>query len=248
MWKSHLLGVDVVGYRRIVVKVRSLCGVVTAAVFSSSLVLVAPAQAEGLPVPADVTAALATFSQDPQSAVGAWSAWASSAPLTYVRNGKRPKTRSKCRIDSAGIADCDDFAQVIGRGNRNMGMKKISEIITAGQRQYFRDPPLKRWTKTRTASNPHPISGVESRIGFDPWSPWTEGALGVTTQVLENGTMEVSASHPAPSEGEPSRTVVRIAANGLNATLLEFDAQNRPSNTTKIIFQPVAPISIPKGR
>ncbi|MGB0244421.1 MAG: hypothetical protein ACPGCP_05195, partial [Candidatus Nanopelagicales bacterium] len=62
------------------VKVRSLCGVVTAAVFSSSLVLVAPAQAEGLPVPADVTAALATFSQDPQSAVGAWSAWASSAP------------------------------------------------------------------------------------------------------------------------------------------------------------------------
>ena len=83
--------------------------------------------------------------------MGAWSAWASSAPLTYVRNGKRPKTRSKCRVDSAGIADCDDFAQVIGRGNRNMGMKKISEIITAGQRQYFRDPPLKRWTKTRTA-------------------------------------------------------------------------------------------------
>ena len=246
--KSHLLGVDVVGYRHVVVKARGICGVVAAAVFSSSLALVSPAQAEGLPVPADVTAALATFSQDPQGAVGAWAAWASSAPLTYVRNGKRPRTRSKCRIDNAGTADCDDFAQVIGRGNRNMGMKKISEIITAGGRQYFRDPPLKRWTKTRTASNPHPISGVESRIGFDPWSPWNEGAPGVTTQVLENGTMEVSASHPAPSEIEPSRTVVRISANGSNATLLEFDAQNRISNTTRITFQPVAPITIPKGR
>ena len=246
--KSHLLGVDVVGYRHVVVKAQGICGVAVAAVFSSSLALVSPAQAEGLPVPAEVTAALATFSQDPQDAVGAWAAWASNAPLTYVRNGKRPKTRSKCRIDSAGVADCDDFAQVIGRGNRNMGMKKISEIITAGRRQYFRDPPLKRWTKTRTASNPHPISGVESRIGFDPWSPWTEGAPGVMTQVLENGTMEVSASHPAPSEGEPSRTAVRITANGLNATLLEFDTQNRISNTTRVTLQPVAPISTPKAR
>ena len=205
------------------------------------------AQATELPVPPEVTSALATFGQDPQGATTAWSGWAASSPMTYVRKGKRPKTRSNCRIDASGIADCNDFAQVIGRGNRNMGMKKISEIITAGKQQYFRDPPLKRWTKTRTASNPNPITGVEDRIGFDPWLPWSDGAPGIATQVLPNGSLEITAQNPAPAEDEPARTIVRIAANGLQATLLEYDAQNRLSNRTAITFEPVASVKVPRA-
>jgi len=168
--------------------------------------------------------------------------------MKYVRKGKRPKTRSNCRIDSAGVADCNDFAQVIGRGNRNMGMKKISEIITAGKRQYFRDPPLKKWTRTRAASNPNPITGVEDRVGFDPWLPWTDQAPGVVTQVLENGTLEIRAENPQAAEGEPRRTVARIASNGLQATLIEFDERDRRSSTTRITIQPVSAIRIPKAR
>ena len=206
------------------------------------------ARAADLPVPPEVTSALATFGQDPQGAITAWSGWAATSPMTYVRKGKRPKTRSNCRIDAAGIADCNDFAQVIGRGNRNMGMKKISKIITAGKQQYFRDPPLKRWTKTRTASNPNPITGVEDRIGFNPWLPWTDAAPGITTQVLANGSLEITAQNPAPAEDEAARTVVRIAANGLQATLLEYDAQNRLSNRTAITFRPVAAVKVPKAR
>ena len=206
------------------------------------------AQATELPVPPEVTSALATFGQDPQGATTAWSGWAASSPMTYVRKGKRPKTRSNCRIDASGIADCNDFAQVIGRGNRNMGMKKISEIITAGKQQYFRDPPLKRWTKTRTASNPNPITGVEDRIGFDPWLPWSDGAPGIATQVLPNGSLEINAQNPGPAEDEPARTIVRIAANGLQATLLEYDAQNRLSNRTAITFEPVASVKVPRAR
>lgn len=168
--------------------------------------------------------------------------------MTYVRNAKRPKTRSKCRIDSLGRADCDDFAEVVGRGNRNMGMKKISEVITDGKRQFFRDPPLKKWTRTRTASNPNPITGAQERVGFNPWVPWTGGADGASAQILENGTLEIRARNPAPSDLEAARSVARIASNGLQATLIEYDKQDRVMATTRITFEPVASVRIPKAR
>ena len=214
----------------------------------ATFALSVPAAANPVPVPESVSTALTDFSSDPQAAAVAWTTWAASSPMKYVRKAKRPKTRSNCRIDAAGVADCNDFAQVIGRGNRNMGMKKISEVITAGKRQYFRDPPLKKWTRTRTASNPNPITGVGDRVGFDPWLPWVDQAPGITTQVLDNGTLEIRAQNPAPVEGEAARTVVRITANGLRATLLEYDERDRRSATTRITLQTVPSIRIPKGR
>lgn len=206
-----------------------------------------PAHAADLAVPAEVTSALASANADPQGAATTWASWAATAPLTYVRNAKRPKTRSKCRIDASGRADCDDFAEVVGRGNRNMGMKKISEVITAGNRQYFRDPPLKKWTRTRTASNPNPISGAQDRVGFNPWIPWSTGGASVTAQVLANGTVEIQAVNPSPSEREAARSVVRIASNGLQATMLEYDIQDRISATTRITLEPVADVRIPRS-
>jgi len=215
---------------------------------TACLVVASPAAAEGVAVPPEVTAALAGADADGQAAATAWANWAATAPMQYVRNGKQPKTRSSCAIDSTGIADCNDFAQVIGRGNRNMGMMKISEIITAGKRQYFRDPPLKRWTATRTSSNPNPITGASGRVGYNPWLPWTNQAADISTRLLENGTLEIGATNPAPSETEASRTVARIAANGLEATLLEYDSRGRNTNTTRIDITQVPAIKVPKGR
>lgn len=208
--------------------------------------IAAPVQAADLAVPPEVTSALAAAGSDPQNAASSWATWAAGAPMTYVRNAKRPKTRSNCRIDAAGVADCNDFAEVVGRGNRNMGMKKISEIITAGKRQFFRDPPLKRWTQTRTASDPNPITGAEERVGYNPWLPWASGAEGVQAQVLPNGTLEIQAQNPAPNEPEASRSIVRIASNGLQATLIEYDNRNRVAATTRINLEPVAQIRVPK--
>jgi hypothetical protein len=214
----------------------------------AALLVAPPANAEGVTVPVEVTGSLANFSADPSGAAPAWTTWAATAPMRYVRNGRNPKTRSSCTIDAAGIADCNDFAQVIGRGNRNMGMKKISEIITAGDRQFFRDPPLKRWTATRTSNNPNPFTGISARVGYNPWLPWTDQAANVTTRVLPNGTLEIGASNPSPGDQEPSRTVARIAANGLQATLLEYDARDRLSNTTRITLTQVPAIKVPKAR
>lgn len=208
---------------------------------------VAPASAADLAVPPEVSASLANATADPQGAATSWAAWAATAPMTYVRNAKRPKTRSKCRMDSLGRADCDDFAEVVGRGNRNMGMKKISEVITDGKRQFFRDPPLKKWTRTRTASNPNPITGAQERVGFNPWLPWSTGGESVSARVLANGTVEITATNPAPGDLEPARTIVRIASNGLQGTFIEYDAKDRVAATTRITFQPVADIRIPKG-
>ncbi len=227
---------------------RRFWSVAAAAALGMSLMAAPPAVAEGVAVPAEVTGALAGFAGDPQAAVNTWASWAATAPMEYVRNGNRPKTRSSCRIDAAGVADCNDFAQVVGRGNRNMGMKKISEIITAGKRQYFRDPPLKRWTATRTSSNPNPITGVAARVGYNPWLPWTDQATDISTRVLENGSLEISATNPTPRETEASRTVARIAANGLQATLLEFDDRNRVSETTRITITQVPAIKVPRAR
>ena len=199
-------------------------------------------------VPAEVSAGLANAAGDPQGAASTWAAWAATAPMKYTRNGKNPKTRSSCSIDAAGVADCNDFAQVVGRGNRNMGMKKISEIITAGKRQYFRDPPLQRWTVTRTSSNPNPVTGVGARVGYNPWLPWNDQAANIATQLLDNGTLQITATNPGPSEGEAARTVARIAANGLQATLLEYDNRGRVSETTRITITNVPAIKVPKGR
>jgi hypothetical protein len=213
-----------------------------------ALIIAPPTWADGLAVPPEVAGSLATFASDPQAAASAWTTWAANAPMKYVRNGRNPKTRSSCTIDTAGIADCNDFAQVVGRGNRNMGMKKISEIITAGNRQFFRDPPLKRWTATRTSSNPNPFTGIGARVGYNPWLPWTDQVADVTTRVLENGTLEIGAVNPSPRDLEPSRTVARIAANGLQATLLEYDARDRLENTTRISLTEVPSIKVPKAR
>ena len=199
-------------------------------------------------VPPEVAAVGATFATDPQAAVSAWATWAATSPMTYNRNAKRPKTRSSCSIDTAGVADCNDFAQVIGRGNRNMGMKKISEIITAGDRQYFRDPPLKQWTRTRTASDPNPITGLDDRIGYNPWLPWTDQAADISTRVLDNGSWEIRAANPSPAEGEPARTVARVAANGLQASVIEYDERGRQSAITRIVIEQVPAIRIPKAR
>ena len=129
-----------------------------------------------------------------------------------------------------------------------MGMKKISEIITAGKRQYFRDPPLRRWTVTRTSSNPNPISGAAARVGFNPWLPWNDQAADIATQLLDNGTLQITANNPAPVEGEAARTVARIAANGLQATLLEYDNRDRLTGTTRITITDVPSVKVPKGR
>lgn len=226
---------------------RRFWSAVAVAIVGIGLIGAPPVAAEGVPVPPEVSAALAGFATDPQSAASAWAAWAAASPLEYVRNGKRPKTRSSCRIDSAGVADCNDFAQVIGRGNRNMGMKKISEIITAGKRQFFRDPPLKRWTATRTSSNPNPITGVATRVGYNPWLPWNDQAADISTRVLENGSLEISAVNPAPRETEAGRTVARIAANGLQATLLEYDDQGRVAETTRVTITQVPAVKVPRA-
>lgn len=205
-------------------------------------------QAIAQEVPAEVSAGLANAAVDAQGAAATWATWAATAPMKYTRNGRNPKTRSSCSIDAAAVATCNDFAQVVGRGNRNMGMKKISEIITAGKRQYFRDPPLQRWTVTRTSSNPNPVSGVAARVGFNPWLPWNDQAADISTQVLDNGTLQITATNPAPSEGQATRTIARIAANGLQATLLEYDSRDRVSNTTRITITNVPAIKVPKAR
>jgi hypothetical protein len=226
---------------------RTLGAVIATVTLGASLLVAPQASAEGVPVPPEVTAALANSAVDAQSAATAWAAWAATASMRYVRNGKRPKTRSSCSIDASGVADCNDFAQVVGRGNRNMGMKKISEIITAGKRQFFRDPPLKRWTATRTSSNPNPITGVSSRVGYNPWLPWTDQASEISTQVLENGSLQISATNPAPRESESTRTVARIAANGLQATLLEYDSRGRLSETRRVTITQVSAIKVPRA-
>jgi hypothetical protein len=206
-----------------------------------------PVAAEGVPVPLEVSTALAGFATDPQEAANTWATWAATSPMEFVRNGKQPKTRSSCRIDNVGVVDCNDFAQVIGRGNRNMGMKKISEIITAGKRQFFRDPPLKRWTATRTSSNPNPITGVAARVGYNPWLPWNDQAADISTRVLDNGSLEISAVNPGPRDSEAARTVARIAANRLQATLLEYDSRGRVAETTRIEITEVPAVKVPRG-
>ena len=205
------------------------------------------ASANEVAVPVEVTNALANFGANPQDAITTWATWAAVTPMTYVRKGRRPNTRSNCRIDTSGIADCNDFAEVIGRGNRNMGMKKFSEIITSGNRQFFRDPPLKQWTKTKTISNPNPITGIADRVGYNPWLPWSSGADAITTRMLENGTLEIAASNPSPREGQASKTVARIAANGLQATVIEYDKKDRISNVTRITLKTVPNVKIPRA-
>ena len=226
---------------------RRIWSAALAAIVVVGLVVAPPAAAEGVPVPPEVSAALEGFAADPQGAANTWAIWAASSPMEYVRNGKRPKTRSSCRIDSAGVADCNDFAQVVGRGNRNMGMKKISEIITAGKRQFFRDPPLKRWTATRTSSDPNPITGVATRVGYNPWLPWNDQAADISTRVMENGSLELSAVNPSPRESEAARTVARIAANGLQATLLEYDDRGRVTETTRVTITQVPAVKVPRA-
>lgn len=225
---------------------RILVGSIAVAVVLS--VSLPPSASATVVVPPEVLAAGSTFAVDPQAAVSAWASWAATSPMTYTRNGTRPKTRSSCSIDAAGVADCNDFAQVIGRGNRNMGMKKISEIITAGERQYFRDPPLKQWTRTRTASDPNPITGIDGRVGYNPWLPWVDQAADVSTRILDNGSWEIRASNPSPAEGEAVRTVARIAANGLQATVIEYDERGRQSAITRVVLEQVPAIRIPKAR
>jgi hypothetical protein len=85
-------------------------------------------------------------------------------------------------------------------------------------------------------------------VGYNPWLPWSDQAGDISTRVMENGSLEISATNPAPRETEASRTVARIAANGLQATLLEYDDRGRVSETTRITITQVPAIKVPRAR
>lgn len=197
----------------------------------------------------EVASALGGFAADPATAMAAWTAWAASAPMTFVTNAPAFASRQKCRIDSARVARCLDYQEVIGRGGRNMGMKPISEVVTTPSgKQYFRDIPMKKWTSNKYGANVNPVSNTSRFYSYNPWQPWLTPGIAYTTSVDADGTYAIRAEIANPGDDQPSVTVARVAASGAHAVLQDQARSGKALRTTTITLQDVAAIEVPPQR
>lgn len=221
---------------------------VLSALVALSLVVSVPA-AHADPSPPEVTAALATFPQDPAAAMAAWTAWAGRSSLTYRTTTTAPKGRITCRIDTVQVSRCLYSAEVIGRGGRNMGIRPISDVVTTPSgKQYFRDPPIKKWTANKFGANENPITNTARFYSYNPWQPWLTPGIRYTTSVDARGWFTTTSSNPSPRDDEPPTVVVAVAPDGGRASLIQQNAKGRAVERMRIDFTNVPPIQVPPRR
>lgn len=221
---------------------------VLAAALTAFSLLFAPV-AHAVDVPQEVSSGFAIFAQDPAAAMTTWATWASLAPKTSVRKGTKPTSRSNCRQDAVGIARCDDYAQVIGRGNRNMGMKKISEVVSVpGGLHYFRDVPLKSWVKTKQGADLNPVTNGRELYGVNPFLPFGQEGVEVSTSVTPAGGYQISSTNTRARGEQPTLLIATIAPDGRSATVVARDARGKKVSSMTMSVAEVPAIAIPKGR
>lgn len=226
------------------VKMRIVAGSLLAA-----LVLLPGAAAYADPAPADVAASLTTFPTDPATAMTAWTTWAATSSMTTTTKTSAPRGRITCRIDAAQVSRCLYSAEVTGRGGRNMGIRPISEVVTTpAKRQYFRDPPIKRWTSNKFGANENPITNTSRFYSYDPWQPWLTPGIDYTTSVDAEGWFTIRSSNPRPRDDEPSVVVTAVAPDGGSASLTQQNAKGRTVQRTLIDFTSVPAIQVPPRR
>jgi len=217
------------------------------AVIAAAALLAPVVQAAPIPAPEPVASALAGFEADPQGAMAEWSAWAATQPMRYTLTDKQRRFRSECQIDAARVSNCDDYARIIGRGGRDMGMKRISEVITtADGRQYFRDVPLKKWNSNRFGANTNPITNTSRFYAYNPWQPWGTAGISISTAIGTDGYREVRVSNPAPGDDEPPVTVARVSPDGAKAELVNQNAKGKVLSVNRIAIAEVPAIRIPR--
>lgn len=221
--------------------------VIVAASALALLTPLAPARAE--PAPPEVSASLATFPVDPAAAMAAWVAWAGTSPMTTTTTTKAPRGTIACRIDAAQVSRCLYSAEVIGRGGRNMGVRPISEVVTTSSgRQYFRDPPIKRWTMNKFGANENPITNTSRFYSYDPWQPWLTPGIVYETGVDARGWFTVRSTNPAPRDDEPRVVVTAVAPDGGAASLTQQNGAGRTQQRMRIDFVSVPTIQVPPRR
>lgn len=209
----------------------------------------APATARADTPPPDVASALAGFPADPAAAMAAWTTWAATSPMTYRTTTTAPKGRVTCRIDTAGVSRCLYAAEVIGRGGRNMGIRPISDVVTTPTgKQYFRDPPIKKWTSNKFGANENPITNTARFYSYNPWQPWLTPGIRFTTSVDPRGWFTITSSNPAPRDDEPASVVAAVAPDGGRASLTQQNQKGRAVERMRIDFTSVPPIQVPPRR
>lgn len=206
-----------------------------------------PAHAD--PAPPEVAASLATFPNDPAAAMAGWTAWAGTNSMTTTTKTTAPPGRIVCRIDSAQASRCLYSAQVIGRGGRNMGIRPISEVVTSATgRQFFRDPPIKKWTSNKFGANENPITNTSRFYSYNPWQPWLTPGIDYTTTVDTRGWFTIRSSNPRPRDDEPPVIVTAVAPDGGSASLTQQNAKGRTLQRMRIDVTSVPAIQVPPRR
>lgn len=214
-----------------------------------TLAFLVPASARADTPPPDVASALAGFPTDPAAAMAAWTGWAAMTPMTSRTTTSAPKGRVTCRIDAARVSRCLYAAEVIGRGGRNMGIRPISDVVTTPSgRQYFRDPPIKKWTSNKFGANENPITNTSRFYSYNPWQPWLTPGIRYTTSVDARGWFTITSSNPSPRDDEPPTIVTSVAPDGGKASLIQQNAKGRALERTRIDFTSVPPIQVPPRR
>lgn len=229
------------GYTR---KVRSI-----AVLLLAGLMLLTTGAAHAQPAPPDVMTPFTTFTIDPATAMAGWTTWAGPQAMTTTTRTTAPPGRIACRIDAAQVSRCLYSAEVIGRGGRNMGIRPISEVVTtAAGRQYFRDPPIKKWTTNKFGANENPITNTSRFYSYNPWQPWLTPGIDYTTSIDARGWFTIRSSNPRPRDDEPPVVVTAVAPDGGSASLTQQNAKGRLLQRMRIELTNVPSIQIPPRR
>ncbi|MEI8261328.1 MAG: hypothetical protein WCG77_07470 [Actinomycetes bacterium] len=213
-----------------------------AVIVALSAVLAVPAaQADSVTPPAPVTSALATFTNNPQTAMATWSAWAGRQPMrwTFVAID-----RSVCAIDSAGVSRCRSYDRnPSGKGFMTKG--DTTYTLPNHKRQIFNWNG--RWVYNDVGTNVNPITATGNFVPYDPWNPWLTAGIPVTTSIGKDGWVEVTSTNVKGGDDTTAVYVTRVSPDGLKAQLLGESKTGTVSIAEDIVITNVPTITVPKA-
>ena len=221
--------------------IRSLAALALAGA-TSLAVLPAATAATSVPVPANVSAALADFAGNPKGAVEAWTTWAAEQPMTTTMTNPGID-RTDCRIDTTGVSRCTSYEA--NPSGKKWNREGVVYTMANGKTQVIKSKG--KWVRNDDGANNNPITNYNRRYSYDYWMPWTTPGVIYDASVGTDGWYTVQSQNPTAGDDQFPVLMVKISPDGTRAQFLQQYEDGKVAVTQTLALREVPRINVPRS-
>ncbi len=200
------------------------------------------AGAAPIEVPADVATALANFSSVPQTAMGAWTAWAAQQSMP-TRATDHDIDRADCRIDSTGVSWCTVYER--NPSGKKWNRVSVTYTLANGRTQVFKSDG--KWVRNNYGASNNPITNSDRFYSYDYWTPWTTPGVKYDASVGTDGWYTVQSQNPKVGDDQFPVLMVRISPDGTRAQFLQQYQDGKVAVQQTLTLRDVPRINVPQS-